>query len=667
MPDLPRACYPRRTPHQRTSTRPAPSAATRKHQKYPPFAASTAEPWISATLLFLVIGAPLAILPARFATYDTTPKLAIFYLGSALLLWQAGRWRSCFAHLWRTHAGRAFYALLIAGTASLVISSVLSNDPQLSFAGTFWRRLGAVHQAIIFFVGAVIAAHVYERPNARARQLMWGMEAAGAIASVYAILQYAGWDPLIPHKLYTLGTAAIVRPPATLTQATYFATFLLGPILAAVWFRLQDTRPRLKRAHELVLFLTVAALILSGTRSALLGLAVGLGALIYAERERFADRRILARAAVTAFAFVAILTVFVSLPVGKSVRARMTQWGGAADRSGGPRLLVWRDSLPLVWQHPVFGIGPEMFEAEFRKTESLELARAFPDNYHESAHNFFLEIAISQGIPGVALWLFSFGLAWWCSVIALRRAHSEAGPAFAALIAMLISLQFCPLTLTNELYLIVITAVLVGLAAQPIPSESPMRLSTSTDVLAKVIAAGLLLTGGFYIAQATLYTVAEIRLSHRDVPEAANAYKLACKFPIPGPNLALSQYFAMLARQSSPLVREQALSAAKQAAEVAERGSGERSDALYQLAMLSSISGDLPGSERDLRAAINAAPVWYRPRMALARLLWLEGRNREAERETALALGCAGSVDAKVRRTLDEARGQAGALRHPLP
>ena len=81
-------------------------------------------------------------------------------------------------------------------------------------------------QVIALFIAGVIAAHV-SLYRQGAKTLMLGMEAAGGIASVYAILQYCGLDPLIPRSFYTLGSSAAVRPPATLTQATYFATFLL--------------------------------------------------------------------------------------------------------------------------------------------------------------------------------------------------------------------------------------------------------------------------------------------------------------------------------------------------------------------------------------------------------------------------------------------------------
>jgi O-antigen ligase len=481
------------------------------------------------------------------------------------------------------------------------------------------------------------------------------MEAAAGIASLYAILQYCGLDPLIPRSFYTFGPSAAVRPPATLTQATYFATFLLPALLIAAGFRLSETRPLWKRIHELILLVSLAALFLSGTRSALLGLGVALCALAYLERGRQRNRRVLLRAGYAFLACAVAATFFLLTPVSKPTRARLAQW--TADRTGGPRLLVWRDSVPLIWQHPVVGIGPELFEAEFRKAESLELARAFPDTYHESPHNFFLEAATAQGLLGLFFWLLLLALAGSCGLRAYRAKDSLAGIVLAALMAMLVSLQFCPLTITNELYLLALAATLIGLLPNPGPSGA-----VSTPVVAryaKALSVVLFLAAAAYVAQASIWTIVERQAARGDFAAAGRWYGLVRELPISGPNLELSRQIASAAPRFALPLRREALALAQQAAEAAELGSAERFNALYQSAMLALVTRDLPRAETKLRAAIDASPTWYRPRMALASVLWWEGRNPEAESEAARALDCAGRVAPHVKRTLESARAQA--------
>ena len=62
--------------------------------------------------------------------------------------------------------------------------------------------------------------------------------------------------------------------------------------------------------------------------------------------------------------------------------------------------MVWRDSLPIIRDRWLVGIGPEVFAGEFRKRQSLQLSRAFPDHYHEDPHNLLLGAAINQGVAG---------------------------------------------------------------------------------------------------------------------------------------------------------------------------------------------------------------------------------------------------------------------------
>lgn len=645
------------------------SSANRRNAQLPLKSGVQPNRWTPAILLSIIVGTPLAILPGRFDTYDTTPKLTLLFLSSALLLWVPGRWWSGVASVWRSSIGRAFYSLLILGAASLLCSSAFSGDTWLSFAGTVWRRLGAINQAVLFFIAFAVAGCVYLQRSV-VRILMLGMEAAGVVAGIYAILQYAGWDPLIPSSLYTLGsTPAVVRPPATLSQATFFATFLLPAILIAINFRLHETASRWKRAHEIAFLLSVIALGLSGTRSALLGLAAGACVFIYVYKARVANWRTLVRAGSWALALAALAFVFLLQPAGGSIRARLVQM--MADRTGGPRLLVWRDSLPLLWQNPVLGIGPELFEAKFRRLESLQLARAFPDHFHESPHNFFLEAAISQGITGFALWLSLLALACWCGVRCCKQGDAEtAAPLSASLLGMLISLQFCPLTITNELYLLVLSATLIGLVAlrEKPPEARSGVLSPLLIGFARAFSFALVCIASAYMAQTTLYALVENCATNGDLPGVECWYGSARAWPMPGPNLAVSQRIASHIQRFSPADREQALAAAKQAATAAEFGSAERFNALYQSAMLALMSRDLPLAETKLRATTDASPRWYRPRMAIASVLWWQGRDQEAEREARQAMDCAGQLKPYVKRTLDGARAQAtlAAARPPL-
>jgi hypothetical protein len=73
---------------------------------------------------------------------------------------------------------------------------------------------------------------------------------------------------------------------------------------------------------------------------------------------------------------------------------------------------------------------------------------------------------------------------------------------------------------------------------------------------------------------------------------------------------------------------------------------------------------DSERTERSLRAAMAARPNWFKPHWTLARLLLLEHRMDEAEREAAVASELDAGKNPEVAQTLWEIRAQR-ALRSP--
>jgi O-antigen ligase len=129
-------------------------------------------------------------------------------------------------------------------------------------------------------------------------------------------------------------------------------------------------------------------------------LGLGIGAIVLAATGR---RRIGKSAAAIALASLAVLVMFFFSPVGAKLRARL-HWS-IDDARGGARLPLWRDSLLMSMRHPVFGFGPESFATEFPQFESMDLARAYPDFYHESPHNVFLDAVTTEGALGLLVLL----------------------------------------------------------------------------------------------------------------------------------------------------------------------------------------------------------------------------------------------------------------------
>jgi O-antigen ligase len=612
----------------------------------------------SSALTLALLCLPLAILPGLVLEYYTTPKLVVACLSAALLCLAIPSWWPNASALWRTRPGCWLFGIQFAILASLLLSTLLSHNVALSLAGTPAQRLGFLTHGVLLLIAAALAVHVHRR-RAFVKTALMAMEAAAGLAAIYAVLQYLGHDPFIPASMYTTQFAGgVLRPAATLGQATYLANFLLPGAFIAAWLFIRERRLAVRGLHGAVLAIAVGALLLSGTRSALLGLLAGGAVLACSEGRFLSARKLLRYVSIALLTFAAFMSALVISPVGRSFRVRLQQW--SQDSLGGPRLMVWHDSLGPIVRHWAVGTGPETFAGEFRKIQSLELSRAYPDHYHEGPHNFLLEVAAGQGMVGLAAVLALLALGVTCGVRQVRQGGSEGGVLLASLAALIVSLQFSPLTIPVWFHLYIIVALLAGLTAPRSGAETmPIAVPAALRLLGPVPAVLMAGLAGLFLAQDALVAATGRRLEASDLDGASSSYALLRRSPFNGDSLWCSRQMALLARSLSPPASTSALSLAREASADAERGGDQTFSAFYQSATLAIIAGNAGEAERSLRAAISAAPNWYRAHLMLAQVLWSVGRAREAEQEAALALRCAGAQESTVRGALDLARAQS--------
>jgi hypothetical protein len=472
---------------------------------------------------------------------------------------------------------------------------------------------------------------------------------SGALASIYGIFQYFGWDALLPAAAYQVGEGAftIVRPPGTLGHADYFAAWLVVIAFFSIALaRLEKDRWR-KNLAGVACALAVTAIVLSGTRSALLGL--GVGAIVFA----LSRRQLIGKSAVIAgFASLAVLVLFFVSPVGAKLRARL-HWS-IDDARGGARLPLWRDSFQMSMHHPLAGFGPESFATEFPQFESLELARAYPDFYHESPHNIFLDALTTEGALGLLVLLGICTLAVVAGIDALRSENDIAAALAAAFAGTLICQQFTVFIPATELYFLLIVGLLV-ICSQP--ATAPRTIAPSRWLFSVAVVIALSFA---YFATRLLIADVSLATAYRRIPSedargAAQAYQIELRWQLPGTGSDLNYSRAMqqLAGHSQDLATQ--LQARQQAMEAAIRSTSnaeDRQNAWYNLATLFASENNIAATERSLRNAIAWSPNWFKPHWSLAQLLEMTNRHPEALVEARAAAERDGGHDPEVAETL---------------
>jgi O-antigen ligase len=577
---------------------------------------------MQAILLGLIA---LIITPGFFFYFDVTPKTVVLLLGSAALL-LVGR---------RCAAPRLFSALILANLASAILSTALSARPGLSVVGTGWREFGLAPQVAALVLAWTIAG----TPGSRI--VLRGVVAAGIAAGAYGISQYFGWDPLLPAAAYHIGEGiwTIVRPPGTMGYVSYFAAWLV--MAAFLSLALAEKEPNIgwRRAAFASAVVCAAAMLLTGTRAAILGLACGAAAWLAV---RGMSRRMVAGAALTALGCAA----FYFSPAGWNLRSR-ARWF-AEDPAGGGRLLLWRDTVQMGAARPLAGFGLETFTAEFAKYESAGLARQRPDFEYESPHNMFLDVFAAQGAPGL------IALAALCSMALFAGFRAREAGLTAALAAGIVAQQFSAMTVP--------TAVTLYAACALLAERMPWGANRATAPAAVRIplAVALALCAIPLAMSERLLAQSQSSLKTGDAASAAERYDRYRQWTLRGGAVADLWYarasLELAERTHNGPARLLAITRGRTAAERAPGTAEDPFNAWYTLAEFDALSGDASAAERDLRRAIAVRPNWFKPHWTLARLLLLQGRALEAEGEASLAAWLDGGKDAEVTHTLAEIR-----------
>jgi O-antigen ligase len=594
---------------------------------------------------------PLVITPGLLSYFDITPKIAILLFGASLALLCRRENERNLRLLLSTSAGRWFARLLGATWLAAAIASAFSLHAALSLNGGNWRRFGLVSQsAVLLFTLLAVAWLAADRRNILT--LLRAACASGALASMYGVAQYFGWDPLLPATAYQIGEGAftIVRPPGTLGHADYFAAWLVVIAFFSVALaRLEEKRWRRISAGG-VCALAITAIVLSGTRSALLGLIAGGVLLAIVERPR--KRK---SALTIGLASLAAVVLFFFSPAGAKLKARL-HWS-LDDARGGARLPLWRDSFQMSMHRPIAGFGPESFATEFPQFESLELARAYPDFYHESPHNIFLDALTTEGALGLLALLGVCSLGVVAARKALRSEDDVPAALVAALAGTLLCQQFTVFIPATALYFFLI----VGLLVVGSPPVNPAPTSARSTVFRWLFPAGIAAALFFaYFATRLLIADASLASAHRQIESedargAAQAYQVELRWKLPGSgaDLSYSRDMQQLAGHSKDFAtqlqaRQHAMEAGIRATSTAE----DRQNAWFNLATLFAAENNVAATERSLRNAIAWAPNWFKPHWSLAQLLEMTDRHSEALSEAQSAVERDGGHDPEVAETL---------------
>jgi tetratricopeptide (TPR) repeat protein len=307
----------------------------------------------------------------------------------------------------------------------------------------------------------------------------------------------------------------------------------------------------------------------------------------------------------------------------------------------------------------LIGFGPETFGVEFPRYQSVELSRAYPDFYHESPHNIFLDALVSAGFPGLGILAGFVALAWFAARRAVTRGQRAAPYLASALAAGLTAGLFVSFTLSGALYFYATVAMLVGLAI-PVWPEAAAGIDSRPALGLRIpaLAVSLLAVAMFLYCTIRLITSDyALQRAKRDldagrIEDSVTAYRWSQRWHLAGSSddLYFSRVLMSVAARgaSNPaealMASQQAFASARRAAETSE----EQQNAWYNLAGFYAAQNDEARVEACLRRSVDASPNWFKSHWVLAQVLLLAGRRTEALAEAARAAELDGGKDAEI-------------------
>jgi len=375
------------------------------------FDRSWIRPAILAVTSLKVLGTVLVFDPIGLQSFDYPKSLfsrSMEWILAGLVLLAIFRFGIAVIPRTRLHLAVALYGLAVA------LSGLAAGNTYISLYGEQGSYLG------LTFVGDMIVLYVALAVAVRGPHdwVPVGASVVGSAlaASAYAIVQYAGFDP-IPWV-----TDPTIRPFSTLgnpNQLAQFLTIAAGVALGAVF--LARTIPiRIGAALCCGLFLGTAGL--TGARGGLLGIAmVALTAVVVVRRIH--GRHALSR---RAFGWGLAAGVLIVVALASPAGQRLAE-GSLADR-----LFQYDVALRAFVDKPVLGYGPDQFQIGFIRNRPPESVAILGVERPIWAHDFVLQALVTTGAVGATallLLLASGTIGLW---MALARAPRIAGPLLLA-------------------------------------------------------------------------------------------------------------------------------------------------------------------------------------------------------------------------------------------
>lgn len=298
--------------------------------------------------------------------------------------------------------------LLLSYFVLITISLFFSLDPILSIEGNFLRYDGYVTQ-IMYMLLFLFARTIHTID----KRFIYLVSISSAIVSIFGIIQYFGFDPFIRDLTRMFWTSAF----STFGNQNFFGSYLVLQIPFSLYIIVYHHQ---KWAY-IPYSLSFIALLMTMTRGAWIGYFVSilfiLITLYLQNKHKFIhNKHIWITMLLSTFIFISFnlltkdglsnrfYTMFFDSKI--LFTTSYSKNPDLIDNLGSVRMFIWIRVIELIKMRPLFGFGIENLHLAFARYFNEDIIRIMRKlMLVDKAHNDYLHIAVSSGIPSLLAYL----------------------------------------------------------------------------------------------------------------------------------------------------------------------------------------------------------------------------------------------------------------------
>jgi len=361
--------------------------------------------YILGLLVFLLI----TVFDFRLYSQFTLPKMMMLFGSVSVLFFLFVRGRPVKVITSTISISSFLLALwfMLSAIFALHVPMALKGDYNV-FQG-YWVHITYL---LLFWITALITI--------KKERLVASLLISAVIVSLYAIVQYLGYDFL--YWTYNHAPTLALRPSSSIGNPVILGAVLLLALPFAL-YNFLGKRFIIGGITAAILSFVIGATL---SRGVLLGSIAVIAIMLFATK---GNRKLL-------ISGIVIITLLISSAIifSHSDKSRYTAsryQSVDSDFGVNTRLQYWKMALSMIKDNPVFGVGIGNFNSAYPLYRTEAIDKAERDTMNSKAHNGYLHLAATSGIPALIAYLALIGFV----IQGLWRKHDLLAMTFLASIA----------------------------------------------------------------------------------------------------------------------------------------------------------------------------------------------------------------------------------------